>query len=31
MESIMLHPMNASLNHFVEFVQKIGSGMTAVK
>ena len=29
--SIMLHPMNATLNHLVDFVQKVGTGLTAVK
>jgi NADH-quinone oxidoreductase subunit M len=29
--SIMLHPMNASLNHLVDFVQKAGMGLTAAK
>ncbi len=29
--SILLHPMNASLNHLVEFVQKAGSGLMAAK
>ncbi len=29
--SIMLHPINASLNHLVDFVQKVGTGLTAVK
>ena len=29
--SIMLHPMNATLNHLVDFVQKVGTGMTVAK
>ncbi len=29
--SILLHPMNASLNHLVDFVHKVGTGLTAVK
>ena len=29
--SIMLHPMNASLNHLVDFVQKLGNGLAAAK
>jgi NADH-quinone oxidoreductase subunit M len=29
--SIMLHPMNATLNHLVNFVHSFGAGMTAAK
>ncbi len=29
--SIMLHPMSATLNHLVDFVHKVGTGMTALK
>ncbi len=29
--SIMLHPMSSTLNHLVDFVHKVGTGMTAVK
>ena len=29
--SIMLHPMNATLNHLVNFVHTVGTGMTAAK
>ena len=29
--SILLHPMNASVNHLVDFVQKVGTGLTATK
>ncbi len=29
--SIMLHPMNATLNHLVGFIHQFGSGMTALK
>ena len=31
MPSVMLHPINATLNHLVDFVQKVGTGLTAVK
>jgi len=29
--SILLHPINASVNHLVDFVQKVGVGLTAAK
>ncbi|HEY9164767.1 MAG TPA: NADH-quinone oxidoreductase subunit M [Candidatus Kryptonia bacterium] len=29
--SILLHPMNATVNHLVDFVQKVGAGMPAMK
>jgi len=29
--SVLLHPMNASVNHLVDFVHKVGNGLTAVK
>ena len=29
--SILLHPMNASLDHLVDFVHRVGTGLTAVK
>lgn len=31
MPSIVLHPINASVNHFVDFVQKAGIGLSALK
>jgi NADH-quinone oxidoreductase subunit M len=29
--SIMLHPMNASVNHLVDFVQRVGTGLSAAR
>ncbi len=29
--SILIHPINSTLNHFVDFVQKVGTGLSAAK
>jgi NADH-quinone oxidoreductase subunit M len=29
--SIMLHPINASVNHLLDLIQKVGNGLTAAR